>query len=101
MMFDTDLDKIGISLHNVTKSRYMLGPPYVQRATPPGPGPIPGGDGGTDLYVTLIIVICVLVVLIALILCKIYWQFIFLMYSWSNWLPNVLLLDGQGIGDWQ
>ena len=29
MIFDTEQDKIGIALHNVTKSRYLAGPPYV------------------------------------------------------------------------
>lgn len=41
MLFDTDLDRVGIAYHNLTKSRYAPGPNYLTQEdvtpTPPSP----------------------------------------------------------------
>lgn len=39
MLFDTDNDQIGIAFHNITRSRYMVGPSYLIKKIPPPPPP--------------------------------------------------------------
>jgi hypothetical protein len=49
MIFDTEKDKIGIALHNITKSKFMVGPawaPIEPIVKPPVAPPAPPSNNG-------------------------------------------------------
>ena len=70
MLFDTDQDRVGISFHNVTKSKFYPGPNYVNPRVPaPSPSPTPSPQW-TNLQVTMILTIAILISFIVFLLGK-------------------------------